>query len=134
MGKGITMAISALAATGIPVSAVPVPVMCTASGGKVVALSDAEACARFITALGTAMRQATTISAIRPTDGYAVELRFLPQGIASAKVIRLRRGRAQEMPPFQLAVSDRKMLSSDIDKLAGDAARGIARLAAPEGR
>jgi hypothetical protein len=120
------MAISAIGLAGTAGSAA-VPVACTASGSKFVAMSEAQVCTRFVATLGREMRQTTLVSAKRPADGYAVELSFLPQGVASAKVSRLRGGRALELPLYQLAVSDRKMLSTDIDKLASDAAHGIAQ-------
>lgn len=106
----------------------PLPIRCSATGAKSFAppMSDTDACARFVRALGAA--SARPIAAPVPTtivDGLTVELRFLPQGVASASVTRIRGSRPQPAMKFELAVSDRGLHAADIDKLAHDVAAGM---------
>ncbi|MDB5679026.1 hypothetical protein [Sphingomonas bacterium] len=113
----------------------PLHIRCSATGTKLIAppMTDAEACARFIRAVGTA--SATPIAAqVSGTigDGLSVELRFLPQGVAMASVTRVRAGRPQPPMRYELAVSDRGFRAVDIDRLARDVAAGM--LAAPPRR
>jgi hypothetical protein len=113
----------------------PLQIRCSATGAKLFAppMTDADACSRFIRAVGTASTTpvATRIPATI-SDGLSVELRFLPQGVAMASVTRVRAGRPQPPMRFELAVSDRGFRVADIDKLAHDVATGM--LAAPPRR
>ena len=113
----------------------PLQIRCTASGAKLFAppMTDADACSRFIRAVGTA--SATPVAARIPatiSDGLTVELRFLPQGVAMASVTRLRAGRPQAPVRFELAVSDRGFHAADLDRLTKDVATGM--LTAPSRR
>jgi hypothetical protein len=89
---------------------------CTVSGAKFIqpGLDDAAICARFMAAVG-------------PVSGVqAVALAFLPQGVASAQISHTRAGQAQQQS-FELAVSDRSLAPSDLDRLAADVVAGLAR-------
>ena len=116
----------------------PLPVHCTATGAKALApaMTAAEACARFVQALSGAMRAPVALAAAggSTSEGLVVELAFLPQGIASARVTRLRAGRAQTLPLYELAVSDRQLAARDIDTLATSVAQGMTIAAAHTGR
>jgi hypothetical protein len=93
---------------------------CTASGAKHLRppISDAQACTRFMVVLGARLRAGAVQS---------VTLRFLPQGVASAGITHGTGGQVRQ-DTFELAVSDRPLVTQDIDKLAADAVAGLARL------
>lgn len=114
------------------------PVQCTATGAKLFtpAMTAADACARFVQALSGAMRAPAALVAAGapPANGLVVELRFLPRGMASAKATRLRAGRGQALPFYELAVSDRPFAPRDIDRLATSVAQGMTTVAADTGR
>ena len=135
-GKSVLVGFS-LAGTGVVLAAsspvTPVAVQCTATGVKYFApgVSPDQVCQRFVQSFGRASGTAVVARAVPPgRNGLAVDLIFLPQGIASARATRVRTGGLQQMPVYQLAVSDRKFLSSDIDRLAMDVAAGMRRGAA----
>ena len=100
----------------------PLPIQCSATGVKFFApaMTAAGVCARFVGALGAAMP-----SALPPGERLVVELRFLPHGVASAKVTQLRAGRLQSLPVYELAISDRQFAVTDVDSLARDVGRAI---------
>lgn len=106
----------------------PLQIRCSATGAKLFAppMTDADACSRFVRAVGTA--SATPIATRIPatiSNGLTVELRFLPQGVAMASVTRMRAGRPQPPMRFELAVSDRGFHAADLDRLARDVAVGM---------
>ena len=90
-----------------------VRVECSASGAKLFAppMTSAAICERFAAALSRAMAA---------DDSLTAELRFLPQGLASATVTHVRAGATGAPSRFELAVSDRAFAASDIDRLAAD--------------
>lgn len=133
------MALIGLLGASITMAARPaaqaMPVQCSATGAKLLApaMTAAEACARFVRALSGATGKPATLAAAAPADGLVVELRFLPRGMASARATRLRAGRAQALPLYELAVSDRKFAPRDIDTLAASVAQGVTMAAATKG-
>ena len=130
-----------LVGAGTAMAAAPqprtMPVQCSATGTKffVPAMTATDVCARFVQAYAIATRAPATLSVALPSSGgLVVELRFLPQGIASAKATQLCDGRPQPLPLFELAVSDRRFAADDINRLAADVARGITMRAAIAGK
>lgn len=124
-GTGVALAASA------PVS--PVVVRCLATGTKyfVPGVSADQVCQRFVQAYGRASGTAVSMRAVaRGRSGLVVDLGFRPPGIASARVVELRAGKPRLLPLYEMAVSDRKFLTSDIDRLAMDVAAGMRRGAA----
>lgn len=127
---GRTMALLCLwgattAMTAAPRSAT-VPVTCAATGAKLLspAIAPGDICDRFIAALGTAARRPVRAAA-QVSEGLKVDLSFRAPGIATANVVRVRAGRAQPPVSYELAVSDRALRASDVERLAGDVARGV---------
>jgi hypothetical protein len=121
------LALLCLGAAGPVVAAPPTPVQCSAIGLKNLApaTSAPSICAHFVHVLGAATRTPMSLSTAPPRDGLTVELRFGPRGMASARVMRWRAGKATPLPVHELAISDRQFGMSDIDTLAGDIARGL---------
>lgn len=121
LGLGLVWMLGAEAMASAPPSP-PVPIRCSASGAKFItpAMSDNAVCAHFIAAIPGGRAAAVT-----PGDGLAVELRFLPRGMAMADVTRLEGGKVRHRQRFELAVSDRGFQPRDIDRLAGDVAAGM---------
>ena len=112
----------------VPKSGV-LPVHCSATGTKFFApaMTSTDVCARFVRALSTGTSTGAVLSTAQPTgDGLVVELHFLPQGVASARAARWHAGRSLPLPVYEVAISDRQFAATDIDRLAGDVARGIA--------
>ena len=106
------------------------PVHCTVTGAKLLApMTGADICVRFVNALGGAMGAPAATAVAVPADGLTVELNFLPQGVASARVTRLRGGRGAALPLYEMAVSDRRFAAQDIDNLAVSVAKGMATAA-----
>lgn len=104
----------------------PQPIHCTASGAKLLApMTEGATCARFVAAYAKASGAKAVMSRSRPSNGFVVDLRFLPHGVATAAVTRLRGGRASTPVSFNLSVSDRPFNADDIDQLAATAAAGL---------
>lgn len=93
-------------------------VRCAAAGARLFApATTPEAiCARFSSAIR---------AAAAPGETLTVELRFLPSGVATALVTRIRGGRARPPVDFNLAVSDRGFAFRDLDRLAADVVAGL---------
>jgi hypothetical protein len=109
----------------------PLPVQCSASGAKLVAaMTEAAVCQRFVAAFAAASGRPAVASSTAPEGvqtGLVVALRFLPQGVATASATMVRAGSAAPQQRFELAVSDRGFVAADIDRLAADTARGLAK-------
>ena len=106
----------------------PMSIQCTATGLKHFGsqISAEQLCQRFAQAFGRARGTAVATRTVAPgQSGLVVELGFRLPGIASARVAQLAAGKSRVLPLYELAVSDRKFLSSDIDRLAVDVARGL---------
>lgn len=105
----------------------PLAVQCSVAGAKYVApaMSGAEVCARFGRALGAGLGRPVRLVTAAPADGLAVAIALLPQGVARARVTRLRAGTGQAPRSQELAVSDRRLSGADIDRLAADVAAGM---------
>jgi hypothetical protein len=93
-------------------------VRCHATGAKLIAPAmTAEAiCARFSAAIELAIAAGETLS---------VDLKFLPNGVVTAIVTRVRAGKTSAPVDFNLAVSDRGFGLRDLDRLAADVAAGL---------
>jgi hypothetical protein len=93
-------------------------VRCSAAGAKVFvpAITPAAICARFSAAIRTAAAPGETLS---------VELKFLPNGVATAIVTRSRAGKSRPPVDFNLAISDRRIGLRDLDRLAADVVAGL---------
>lgn len=106
----------------------PLAIECTATGLKYFAtgVSAEQICQRFVRSFGRARGATVAMRTVAPgRSGLHVEIGFRPPGIASARVVEQRAGKSLSLPLYELAVSDRKFLSSDIDRLAVDVARGL---------
>ena len=106
----------------------PIHIQCSVSGTKLVvpAITADQACTRFIRAFGAASgKPVTSGKSATLNDGLIVEIHFKPRGMAAASATRMRAGRVQRLPLFQMAVSDRAFAPGDIDSLAADVARGM---------
>lgn len=109
----------------------PTPIQCSVRGEKLVApLSGAAVCQRFVAAYAKANGSPAVVRTAAPADGLVIALNFLPQGVASAQVTRMRGGKPLAPVSFNLAVSDRPFNADDIDRLAASTAQGL-RTASP---
>lgn len=109
----------------------PTPIQCSVRGEKFVApLTGAAICQRFVAAYARASGSAATARPTAPADGLVIALNFLPQGVASAQVTRMRGGKPLAPLSFNLAVSDRPFHADDVDRLAASTAQGL-RTASP---
>lgn len=93
-------------------------VRCSAAGAKlfVPTMNPEAICARFSAAIRVAAAPGETLS---------VELKFVPNGVATAIVTRTRAGKSRPPVDFNLAVSDRHLGLRDLDRLAADVIAGL---------
>lgn len=104
----------------------PLPIHCAAAGTKLLApLTATAVCQRFVAAYAKASGSRAVASPAAPADGLVIALRFLPQGVASAEVTRMRGGKPLASVSYNLAVSDRPFHADDIDRLAVSMAQGL---------
>jgi hypothetical protein len=101
----------------------PPAISCTADSGKAFssALTPDMICDRFMRSIGN------------KSGTVRVELRFLANGVASAKIWQLREGQWTPLPLFEMAVMDRPFSASDIDRMAQDVAQWMAVAPKTEG-
>lgn len=106
------------------------PIQCSVQGEKLLKPLTADAiCQRFVTAYARASGAPASKVPAAPADGLVIALRFLPQGVATAELTRMRGGKASPAVSFNLAVSDRPFAAQDIDRLAAEAAAARAAAA-----
>lgn len=127
---GLVLATAAGVAMASPAPP-PLPIHCSASGSKLVAaMTDDAVCQRFVAAYAKASGRPAVAGSPAPggvQNGLVIALRFLPQGVAMASATLVRAGSAAPEQRFELAVSDRGFVAADIDRLAADTARGLAK-------
>lgn len=126
------LGLAAALAGGDAMAGSTIPIQCSVrTGAKLLApMTGPAICQRFVAAYAKASGTAAVAHATIPADGLVVVLHFRPQGVASADVIRMQRGKSSMSVSFNLAVSDRAFSSDDIDRLAASAVEGL-RAAAP---
>ncbi|THD36162.1 MAG: hypothetical protein E7773_09570 [Sphingomonas sp.] len=93
-------------------------VRCRATGAKlfVPAMTPEAICARFSAAVAAGLASGESVS---------VDLKFLPNGVATAVVTRTRAGKASAPVEVNLAVSDRGFGVRDVDRLAANVATAL---------